>query len=106
MEAAEGLRASSQGARVKFSGKERRVVQGPFAPTDGMVAGFWIWKVDSMEEAIAWARRCPNPTGSEGTLEIRQIQEVEDFEELLEPEAKKREEHMRHQLAGIACNCN
>jgi hypothetical protein len=106
MQAGERLRPSTQGVRVKFSGEARSVVEGPFAPTEGMVAGFWIWKVDSMEEAIAWAKRCPNPTGIGGTLEIRRIQEAEDFAELLGPEAKRRQAHMRHRLAGIACNCN
>jgi hypothetical protein len=106
MLAGEGLHPSSRGVRVKFSGKDRSVVEGPFTPTEGMVAGFWIWRVNSMDEAIAWAKRCPNPTGIGGTLEIRQIQEMEDFQELLGPDAKRREEHMRHQLAGIACNCN
>ena len=79
MQAGEGLHPSSKGARVLFSGTERRVVDGPFAETKELIAGFWIWKVKSLGEAIEWAKRCPNPTGEESQLEIRPIFEAEDF---------------------------
>jgi hypothetical protein len=77
--AGEGLQASSKGARVTFKGKERIVTDGPFAETKELVAGFWIWNVKSKEEAIEWAKRCPNPHNEGGVLEIRQIFEFEDF---------------------------
>lgn len=80
MTAGDGLHASSKGARVKFSGTSRSVAYGPFPETKQLVAGYWIWKVSSLEEAIEWARRCPNPTGEEGELEIRPILEPADFE--------------------------
>src|SRR3954471_2982676 len=79
MQAGEGLQASSKGARVFFSGEKRTVVDGPFAETKELIAGFWIWKCSSLAEAIEWAKRCPNPTGTEGQLEIRQVFEAEDF---------------------------
>ncbi|MES2025730.1 MAG: YciI family protein [Pseudomonadota bacterium] len=75
----DGLHPSSKGARVKFSGDKRTVVNGPFPETKELVAGFWIWKVKSKEEAIEWVKRCPNPTGEESEIEIRQIFEMEDF---------------------------
>src|SRR5256714_10772732 len=75
----EGLHPSSKGARIKFSGSKRTVVDGPFAETKELVAGFWIWQVRSKEEAVEWAKRWPNPTGAEGELEIRQIFEADDF---------------------------
>src|SRR5579885_2200804 len=77
--AGEGLQASSKGARVKFSGKNRTVIDGPFAETKELVAGFWIWKVKSKEEAIQWVKRCPNPHEGESEIEIRQLFELEDF---------------------------
>src|SRR5438309_8775335 len=77
--AAEGLQPSSKGARVKFSGAKRTVVDGPFAETKELIAGFWLWQCRSREEAIEWAKRCPNPTGAEGELEIRQVFEADDF---------------------------
>ena len=94
MLAGEGLRPSSKGVRVKFSGRNATVTDGPFAETKELIAGFWIWKVESMEEAIEWVKRCPNdPTmGDEGEIEIRQIGEMEDFGEaiyLLEKEPAK-----------------
>jgi hypothetical protein len=86
--AGDGLKPSSQGVRVHFSGTNRTVVDGPFAETKELVAGFWIWEVQSMEEAIAWARRCPNPMPSESDLEIRPIFGMEDFGDALTPEAR------------------
>jgi hypothetical protein len=80
MLAGEGLQASSKGARVKFSGEKRTVIDGPFAETKELVAGFWIWKCKSLQEAIDWAKRCPNPMpGEEAEIEIRQVFEAEDF---------------------------
>lgn len=98
MLAGEGLHASAKGARVKFSGADRTVVRGPFGETNQLVAGFWIWKVKSLEEAIEWAKRCPNPTGQEGILEIRPILEMEDFGAALTPELKEQESRLREQL--------
>ena len=99
MLAGEGLRPSSHGARVHFSGADRTVVDGPFAETKELVAGFWLWEVRSMDEAIEWARRCPNPMEGESTLEIRVVQEAEDFGEEFTPELREAEERMRAQLA-------
>src|SRR5881392_4245937 len=87
MQAGEGLQASSKGARVKFSGSKRSVTKGPFALTNDLVAGFWIWKVKSLDEAIEWAKKCPNPhEGGDSELEIRQVFEMEDFGEEFTPE--------------------
>src|SRR5947207_11736410 len=86
MLAGEGLHASSKGARVKFSGGKRTVIDGPFAETKELIAGFWLWQVKSKEEAIEWVKRCPNPTGGEAEIEIRQVFEVEDFGAQLTPE--------------------
>ncbi len=94
----EGLQPSSKGARVHFSGDERRVVDGPFAETKELIAGFWIWQVDSLEQAIDLAKRCPNPTGAEGQLEIRPIFEAEDFGEAFTPELQEQEARLRAQL--------
>jgi hypothetical protein len=93
--AGEGLQASTKGARVTFSGATRTVVDGPFPETKELIAGFWIWQVKSREEAIAWAKRCPNPTGAEGELEIRQIFEADDFGDALTPELRAAEESLR-----------
>src|ERR687888_1831134 len=79
MLAGEGLHPSSKGVRVKFDGKKRTVTDGPFAETKELVAGFWLWQCRSREEAIEWAKRCPNPTGEESVLEIRQVFEADDF---------------------------
>jgi hypothetical protein len=98
MVSGEGLLPSSKGARVHFSGDERRVVDGPFAEAKELVAGFWIWKVDSMEQAIDWAKRCPNPTGAEGQLEIRQVGEMEDFGDAITPELQAQEARLRDQI--------
>jgi hypothetical protein len=97
MLAGEGLQASSKGARVKFSGKKRTVIDGPFAETKELIAGFWIWQTKSLAEAIEWARRCPNPTGDESELEIRQIFEAEDFGEALTPELRAHDQRLRAQ---------
>jgi len=94
MLAGEGLRASSKGARVKFSGEKRTVTDGPFAETKELVAGFWIWKCASLKEAIEWARRCPNPHNEGGELEIRQIFEAEDFGENFTPELREQEKRL------------
>jgi hypothetical protein len=99
MMAGEGLHASSKGARVKFSGDKRSVVDGPFTETKELIAGFWIWNVKSREEAIEWAKRCPNPTGEEGELEIRQVMEAEDFGAEFTPELREQEERQRAAIA-------
>ena len=95
MQAGEGLLPSSIGARVKFSGSKRSVVNGPFPDARDLVAGFWIWKVGSMEEAIEWVRRIPNPTGQEGVVEVRQIAEAEDFGDAMTPEIRAQEDRVR-----------
>lgn len=94
----EGLLPSSNGARVLFSGRERSVVDGPFTEAKELVAGFWIWKVDSLEQAIDWAKRCPNPSGAEGQLEIRVIGEMEDFGDAMTPELQAQESRLRDQI--------
>src|SRR5499426_3024173 len=86
MLAGEGLHPSSKGARIAFSGNKRSVIDGPFAETKELIAGFWLWRVKSMQEAIEWAKRCPNPTGEESVLEIRPIFEAEDFGAEFTPE--------------------
>lgn len=99
MEAGEGLHPSSKGKRIKFAGSGRTVVDGPFAETKELIAGFWIWNVKSMEEAVAWAKRCPNPMpGEEGELEIRPIFEAEDFGAEFTPELRAQEERLREQM--------
>jgi len=98
--AGEGLQPSSKGARVKFSGTQRTVKDGPFPETKDLVAGFWIFQVKSKQEAIDWVKRCPNPTGPEGEIEIRQIFEAEDFGPALTPELREAEERLRAQAAG------
>ena len=100
MLAAEGLQASSKGVRVKFSGKERIVTDGPFAETKELIAGFWLWKVKSMEEAIEWLKRCPNPHQGEGEVEIRRLFEVSDFGEAATPEILERGQRLRAQISG------
>ena|SRR5512142_3204363 len=100
MLAGEGLHPSSKGARVKFSGDKRTVTDGPFPETKELVAGFWLWQVKSKEEAIEWAKRCPNPhPGQESEIEIRQIFEAEDFGDALSPDIKEQEERLRRQFA-------
>lgn len=95
--AGEGLHPSSKGARVRFSGAERTVTPGPFAETGQLVAGFWLIQARSLEEAIDWARRCPNPMVGESEIEIRQVFEAEDFGDALTPELKQQEERLRAQ---------
>jgi hypothetical protein len=95
----EGLHPSSKGARVKFSGEKRTVVDGPFAETKELIAGFWLWQVKSMEEAIEWVKRCPNPTGVESEIEIRQVFEADDFGDEFTPELREQEERVRAQAA-------
>jgi hypothetical protein len=99
MLAGEGLQPSSKGARVKFAGAKRTVVDGPFAETKELIAGFWLWQVKSIDEALEWVKRIPNPTGVEGEVEIRQVFEADDFGANLTPEARKREERLRSQAA-------
>ncbi len=96
----EGLHPSSRGARVYFSGENRTVVDGPFTETKELVAGYWIWKVDSLQEAIEWVKKCPNPTGAESQIEIRQIAESEDFGDALTPELQEREAVLRQRLSA------
>ena len=100
MEAGEGLHPSSKGARVKFSGTKRTVIDGPFAEAKELIAGFWIWNVKSKDEAIEWVKRCPNPTGTESEIEIRQIFEAEDFGAEFTPEARAQEERLRKEMAA------
>ena len=100
MQAGEGLQPSSKGARVRFSGAARTVIPGPFADTAGLIAGFWIWKVKSMDEAIAWVKRCPNPMPGETEVEIRRIFETEDFGAELTPELRAQEERLRAESAA------
>ena len=95
MLAGEGLQPSSKGARVRFSGKTRTVVDGPFAETKELIAGYWIWKVKSKEEAIEWVKRCPNPMPGESEIEIRQVFEADDFGAELTPELRAQEERLR-----------
>jgi hypothetical protein len=95
----EGLQASSKGARVRFSGKKRAVIDGPFAETKELVAGFWLWKCKSLQEAIDWVKRCPNPMpGEEAEIEIRQVFEAEDFAEKFAPEHREEAERVYKQV--------
>jgi hypothetical protein len=98
--AGEGLQASSKGKRVRFSGANRTVIDGPFAETKELIAGFWLWQVRSLEEAIEWVKRCPNPHEGECEIEIRQVFEAEDFGAELTPELRKQEESLRAQAAA------
>jgi hypothetical protein len=98
--AGDGLQPSSKGARVRFSGPRRTVVDGPFAETKELVAGFWIWRVKSKEEAIEWVKRCPNPMPGDSEIEIRQLFEAEDFGEQFTPELKEQAERVYAQVPG------
>ena len=98
--AGEGLHPSSRGARIKFSGDQRTVVDGPFAETRELVAGFWLIQVKSREEAIEWMKRCPNPMEGESELELRQVFEAEDFGAEFTPELRQQEERLRAQVAS------
>jgi hypothetical protein len=100
MLAGEGLHPSSKGARIKFSGTKRTVVDGPFSETKELVAGFWLWQVKSREEAIEWVKRCPNPHADDGEIEIRQVFETADFGEALTPELREAEERLRAKTAA------
>ena len=102
MLAGEGLQPSSKGARIKFSGSKRSVVDGPFAETQELIAGFWLWQCRSREEAIEWAKRCPNPTGEDGELEIRQVFEAEDFGAEFTPELREQERKLGEQMSANA----
>ncbi|HEV3263646.1 MAG TPA: YciI family protein [Gemmataceae bacterium] len=93
--AGEGLHPSSRGKRVRFSGGKRTVIDGPFAEAKELIAGFWLWQVKSMEEAIEWVKRCPNPHNTEGEVEIRQVFEPDDFGPALTPELREQEERLR-----------
>lgn len=98
MLAGEGLHPSSRGARVRFSGTQRSVIDGPFTETKELVCGFWLWQVRSMQEAIEWLKRCPNPMPGESEIEIRPVFEAEDFGEAFTPELREQEERIRDQI--------
>lgn len=98
MLAGEGLKPSSKGARVKFAGTSRTVVDGPFAETKELVAGYWLWQVKSLDEAIAWVKRCPNPMYSDSEIEIRPVYEAEDFGPEFTVEAREKEARLRAEL--------
>ena len=98
--AAEGLHPSSKGARVRFSGAKRTVIDGPFTEAKELIAGFWLIQVKSLAEAIEWVKRCPNPTGAESEIEIRQVFEAEDFGVEFTPELREQEERLRAQVAA------
>ena len=96
----EGLKPSSEGKRVKFSGEKRTVVDGPFVETKELIAGYWLWKVTSMEEAVDWVRRCPNPTGVEAEIEIRPLFELEDLGAEFTPELREQDARLRAEIAA------
>ena len=98
MQAGEGLHPSAKGARVQFSGKERRVVDGPFAETKELVAGFWLWQCKDLQEAIEWVKRCPNPMPVDSEIEIRPLYEAADFGDAFTPELREQEERMRAEI--------
>jgi hypothetical protein len=100
MVSGDGLHPSSKGKRVHFSGSQRHVIDGPFAETKELIAGFWLWQVKSMEEAIEWVKRCPNPMESDSDIEIRPLFEMEDFGSELTPELKEKDERMRAEAAA------
>lgn len=102
MLAGEGLHPSAKGKRVRFSGRQRTVIDGPFAETKELVAGFWLWQVKSMEEAIEWVRRCPNPMPTESEIEIRPVFEAEDFGAEFTPELRAQEDRLRAQADLLA----
>ena len=97
----EGLKPSSAGVRVHFSGKDRTVTDGPFAETKELVAGYWIWEVESMEEAIAWVKRCPNPMMSESDIDIRPLFEMEDFGDAMTPELMEKERKLAAEIETL-----
>ena len=100
MLAGEGLQPSSKGARVRFSGANRTVIDGPFTETKELIAGFWLWRVNSKQEAIEWVKRCPNPMPGDSEIEIRQIFEAEDFGAEFTPELREQEERLRGRMAA------
>jgi hypothetical protein len=102
MQAGEGLHPSARGKRVRFSGSQRTVIDGPFAQTKELVAGFWLWQVHSMEEAVEWVRRCPNPMEGESEIEIRPLFEAEDFGAEFTPELREQEERLRAEAQSAA----
>src|SRR5215204_1515321 len=102
MLAGEGLHPSSKGVRVAFSGSERKVIDGPFAETKELLAGYWVWQVKSLDEAIEWVKRIPNPEGEHGIVEIRQVFEADDFGDELTPELRERGERLREQTEASA----
>jgi hypothetical protein len=102
MAAGEGLHPSSRGKRVQFSGPQRTVVDGPFAETKELVAGFWLWNVKSLDEAVEWVKRCPNPMESDSEIEIRPLYEAEDFGDAYTPELREQEDRLRDEVARQA----
>jgi hypothetical protein len=98
MKAGEGLHPSSKGARVRFKGAARSVIDGPFAETKELVAGFWIWECKNLQEAIEWVKKCPNPMNSESDIEIRQVFTAEDFGENFTPELRAKEDKLRDEI--------
>jgi hypothetical protein len=94
----DGLHPSSEGVRVRFSGAERTTIDGPFAETKELLAGYWLWQVDSIEDAVEWVKRMPNPTGAEGEVEIRPVFEPDDFGDNLTPELREQEARLRERL--------
>jgi hypothetical protein len=98
MLAGEGLHPSSKGARVRFSGAQRTVIDGPFPETKELIAGYWLWQVNSKEEALEWVKRCPNPMEGESEIEIRQVFEADDFGAEFTPELREQEERLRGQM--------
>jgi hypothetical protein len=100
MLAGEGLQPTAKGARVRFSGTKRTVIDGPFTESKELIAGFWLWQVKSKEEAIEWVKRCPNPSPGESEIEIRQLFEAEDFGAEFTPELREQEERLRSQVAA------
>ncbi len=102
MLAGDGLHPSSKGVRVQFAGKQRNVIDGPFAETKELIAGYWVWQVRDMDEAIEWVRRCPNPMPGDSEIEIRRIFEAEDFGAEFTPELRAQEERARAEAAGNA----
>lgn len=102
MLAGDGLQPSSKGVRVQFSGPKRTVIDGPFAETKELVAGYWIWEVGSLEEAIEWVKRCPNPMPGDSEIEIRPLYQMEDFGEIVTPEIQKLEKNLRAESEKLA----
>lgn len=102
MLSAEGLHPSSKGARVRFSGEKRTVIDGPFTESKELIAGFWLWKVKSKAEAIEWVKRCPNPTGEDTEIELHQVFEPEDFGAEFTPELREQEDRVREQIVANA----